>query len=551
MNLGRRWEIVRIRMRSLFRRAEVERELDKEIRFHLEQQIEENLALGMPPAEARFAALRTLGGVTQIQEECRDMRRTNPIEDVLRDLRHTLRGFLRSPGFYVVIVLTMALSIGANSAIFSVVDGVLFRPLPYAKPDRLVRMFLSGADFPKFPFNPWDFRDYRDRSRSFESMAAYVHSDLQLTGAGQPVLLPGFSVTSGFFHVLGLNPAMGREFTVKDELPANNRVAILSNRLWRTRFASRRNILGAKILLDAIPYTVVGVMPPGVEHPGNAYRSVAYGETVDVWTPFAFDGNPSQRGSHFLDCVARLKNGVTPAQAQAEMSAIMVQLGREHGGDQGWRVLAVPLHVEIVGRSQSLLWILLGSVGIVLLIACVNSANLLLARAAIRQREIALRAALGARRSRLIRQMLTESVLLSLAGAVLGALVAIGGVRALVSFLPADFPRSTDIQVNGGMFLFALSIAIATGVLFGLAPALQASKTDLVRSLHDGGRAVTSGSALSVCATSRRERSRSGLRSAHRRGSHPAQLRESVAHRSGFSLQRSPHRRHFTAVRDL
>src|SRR5579863_5093452 len=428
-------------MRSLFRRGQMERELEKELRFHLAQQIEENLALGMPPAESRLAALRMLGGVTQIQEECRDMRRTNPIEDVLRDLRHTLRGFPRSPGFYVVIVLTMALSIGATSAIFSVVDGVLFRPLPYAKPDRLVRMFLSGTDYPKFPFNPWDFHDYRDRARSFESMAAYVHSDLQLTGAGEPVLLPGFSVTSGFFHVLGLNPAMGREFTVNDELPANGHVAILSNRLWRTRFASRPSILGAKVLLDAIPYTVVGVMPPGVEHPGNAYRSVAYGETVDVWKPFAFEGNPTERGSHFLDCVARLRSGVTPAQAQAELSSIMVQLGREHGGDQGWRVVAVPLHREIVGRSQSLLWILLGSVGIVLLIACVNSANLLLARAAIRQREIALRAALGARRSRLIRQMLTESVLLSLAGATLGAVVAIGGVRTLVSFLPADFPR--------------------------------------------------------------------------------------------------------------
>ena len=481
-------------MRSLFRRADVERELDKELRFHLAQQIEENLALGMPPAEARFAALRTLGGVTQIQEECRDMRRTHLIEDVFRDLRQAARAFLRSPGFYVVIVLTMALSIGANSAIFSVVDGVLFRPLPYAKPDRLVRMFLSGADFPKFPLNPWDFRDYRDRSRSFESLAAYVHSDLQLTGAGQPVFLSGFAVTSRFFHVLGVNPAMGREFTVKDELPANRRVAILSNRLWRSRFGSRPDILGAKVLLDAAPFTVVGIMPPGVEHPGNAYRSVAYGDTVDVWTPFAFEGNPSQRGSHFLDCVARLKDGVTPAQAQAELSALMIQLGREHDGDRGWRVMAIPLHREIVGRSQSLLWILLGSVGIVLLIACVNAANLLLARAAVRQREIALRAALGAGRSRLIRQMLTESVLLSLTGAAFGALVAIAGVKALVSFLPADFPRASDIHVNAVMFVFALTIAIATGILFGLAPALQASKTDLVRSLHDGGRAVTSGS---------------------------------------------------------
>ena len=491
VNLSRWREVLRMRFRSLLRRERMERELDKEFRFHLEQQTEENLARGMPPAEARSAALRMLGGVTQIQEECRDMRRTNLIEDVLGDLRYATRTFARSPGFTAVIVLTMALAIGATSAIFSVIDGVLLRSLPYPRPDRLVSLFTNGGDFPKFPLNPFDFRDFRDRARSFESMAAYTHWDIQLSGSGQPASLTGFSVTAGFFHVLGVDPLIGREFSKKDELPGSAHVAILSNRLWRSRFGSRRNILGQKIVLDAVPFTVIGVMPAQFEHPGNEYHAVAYGEAVDVWAPFVFEG--SNRGSHYLDGIGRLKNGATAARAQGELDAIMTQLGRQYEQDRGWKVLVVPLQREIVGRSQRLLWVLLAAVSVVLLIACVNAANLLLARAAIRQREIALRAALGARRSRLVRQMLTESVLISLAGAVLGAVIAVGGVKALVSLLPANFPRAGDIHVNIAMFLFTLVVALATGILFGLAPAWQSSKADLVRGLHEGGRGVAGG----------------------------------------------------------
>lgn len=491
MNLSRWREILRMRFRSFLRRDRMERELDKEFRFHLDQQTEENIARGMPPAEARSAALRMLGGVTQIQEECRDMRRTNHIEDFLQDLRYAARTFARSPGFAAVIVLTMALAIGATSAIFSVIDGVMLRALPYSQPDRLVSLFMNGGDFPKFPLNPFDFRDFRDRARSFESLAAYTRGDVQLSGRGQPVSLTGFAITSGFFHVLGVKPLAGREFSKKDELPGSAHVAILSNRLWRSRFASRSNILGQKIVLDAVPFTVVGVMPPQFEHPGNEYHAVAYGEPVDVWTPFVFEG--ANRGSHYLNSIGRLKNGATAARAQGELDAIMTQLGRQYGQDQGWKVLVIHLQSEIVGRSQRMLWVLLVAVSVVLLIACVNAANLLLARAAIRQREIALRAALGARRSRLVRQMLTESVLISLTGAVLGTVIAIGGVRALVSLLPANFPRASDIHVNLAMFLFALAIALATGILFGLAPAWQGSKTDLVRSLHEGGRSVAGG----------------------------------------------------------
>jgi predicted permease len=389
----------------------------------------------------------------------------------------------------------MALSIGANTAIFSVIDGVLLRSLPYPQPDRLVRLFLSVPEYPKFPVNPFDFRDYRERAHSFESMAAYTHDDVELSGDGEPVRLSAFAVTSGFFHVLGISPLLGREFSTKEEVPKADQVIILSNRIWRTRFGGRTDIIGQKLTISARPLTVIGVMPPGVEHPGNMYRAVAYGDTVDAWVPFTFEGDPTQRGSHFLDCIGRLKRGIAPERAQAEMNDVMAQLAREHEGDKNWKVLVVPLKREITGRSQRLLFVLLGAAGALLVIACVNAANLLLARASIRQREIALRSALGARKSRLIRQMLTESVLISIVGAVLGSLIAVGGVRALVSLLPANFPRIGDIHVNAVMFLFALMVSLATGVLFGLAPALQSSGTDLVKPLREGGRSTTNSTA--------------------------------------------------------
>ena len=487
-------DIARHRTRTLLRRRRVEFELEKELRFHLESETEARMRLGAPMSEARLSALRRLGGMAQIQEECRDMRNTEHLENLVRDLQYGLRMLRRNPGFATVIVLTLALAIGANSAIFSVIDGVLLQPLPYPQADRIVRIFFTNPTYPKFALNPLDLRDIRGRNRAFEYLAGMTRKDRQLSGAGRPERLSGFRVTAGYFHVLGLTPAAGRDFTTDDELPGRGNVAILSNRVWRSRFSADPGIVGRKIMLDDEPFTVAGVMPPGVQHPGNEYHGVRDGETVDVWTPFTYSPNDRNRGSHYLEPIARLKSGITLAQAQSEMEAQVAQLGREHPDNiRSWHPLTIPLYNEVVGSSRRLLLVLLGAAGLVLLIACANAANLLLARAIARQREVAVRAALGARRSRLVNQMLAESLVISVAGGGLGAAIAVGGVNALRALLPVNFPRASAIHVNPEVFAFALGVALATGLLFGLAPALRAARADLQQTLREGARGASGG----------------------------------------------------------
>jgi predicted permease len=489
MKTGRWWDVLRMRFRSLAQRQRVETELDKELRYHVERQTEENIAAGMNAREAREAASRMFGGVSQIVAECRDMRQTQYLENLVQDLRYAVRMLSKSPAFAVVIVLTLALSIGANSALFSVVDGVLLKPLPYPQAERIARVFYRSTSYAKFPVNPWDFLDFRARNRSFENFAMYTHADVQLSGSGSdPVKLSAFRISSGYFRVLGVQPARGREFDFSEERPGNGNVVILSDRVWRNQFGAASDILGRKVVLDSQPYTVVGLMPAGVDHPGNSYNSVAYGDTVDAWTPFTFDGNPNNRGSHYVEGIGRLKPGVASEQAAADFNGIMTELASQNEGDKGWTIYMVPLFQEIVGPVHKMLLVLLGAVGLVLLIACVNAANLLLARAAARQKEIAVRAALGAGRGRLVRQMLAESLLIALLGGALGALLAIVGVRVLVSFLPPGFPRTDAIHVHGFVFAVTALVAVATGILFGLVPAVQASQTDPQQGLHEGGR---------------------------------------------------------------
>lgn len=472
----------------LLQRNQFATDLDEEMSFHRQQAERDFIAAGLTPEAARYAAMRQFGNTTQVKEKSHEVVGFR-FESVLSDIRYAARQLWNSPAFTLVMLLTLALSIGANSAIFSVIDGVLLKTLPYPRADRLVRLFLSSSSYPKFPLNPFDFRDYRARNQSFESMAIFTRGDVQLSGSGDPARLNGFGITSGYFHVLGLHPELGREFDQQAEIPGNGLQVILSDRAWRTRFDSDPAIVGRKITLNMQPFTVIGVMPPGTEHPGNWYHAVSYGENVDLWWPFSFAGDPKQRGSHYVEGIARLNDNVSVERARGEMNSIMTQLGREYPDDDaGWTVLVIPLYTEIVGGSRQMLFVLLGAVGMVLLIACANAANLLLARAGARQREIAVRMAMGAPRVRVMRQLLTESLLISFSGGALGVALAVLGVKALVSLLPSDFPRAHDIRVSGPVFAFTFGVSILTGLLFGLAPALQAVHTDPKQGLQKGGR---------------------------------------------------------------
>ena len=410
-----------------------------------------------------------------------------------QDVSYACRLLRRSPGFAAAAILTLALSIGANAAIFSAVQGVLISPLPYPDPDRLVRLFEEAPTTPHFPMAPADFRDYRAELQTFEGIAAYLRADLQLGDASRPELLRGMQVTAGFFTLLGSQPVLGREFELDDELPGRNNVVILSHNLWMRRFGGNTSVVGQTVQLSGRTFRVVGVLPAAFQHVGGTYRTYGHGEPVDIWSVLAVprEEHPRFRFSHYFNVIGRIRRGVSAGQLDEDLKRTAASVATRYPNPNSpWKPSVVPLKKEIVGTAESTLLVLAGAASAVLLLACVNVAGLLLGRASGRSREIGVRAALGATRWRLARQMMIESLVLAVAGGVIGVGLAYGAVAALARFGPADMPRLQAITVNGGVLGYTVGAILICALAFGLAPAWRLARAGVSDALRDGGRAV-------------------------------------------------------------
>jgi putative ABC transport system permease protein len=484
------------RWQSLWRRHKVEEQLDKEVRFHLDQHTADLIAQGHSPAEARRQARLAMGGAEQVKEECRDARGTRWLEDLWKDVRYAARTLRQRPGFAAVATLTLALGIGAATAIFSAVNPILFEPLPYPHADRIT-MIWDSYEGVRCDVTFHTYRELAARSRSFEAMAVMEAWRPAMSGAAQPERFGGQRVSAGYFRALGVAPALGRDFEAADDRFKGPRVTILSETLWRRRFSGDSAIVGSQTKLDGDLYTVIGVMPKGFE---NVLASSA-----ELWAPLQYDaGNvtnyESEEWGHHLHMIGRLRPGLGVDQARRELNAIALhRVGQfprppfaslEHG------LMVNAMQGEITRFVKPVLLAFLGAVILVLLIASVNVTNLLLARGAQRRGEFAMRAALGAGRPRLIRQLLTESLLLAALGGVLGIVVAEFGTEALVALSPAGLPRVGAIAIDGAAFAFASGIAALVGLLIGLVPAMHAYRVDLAAGIQQGSRRTAGGRQL-------------------------------------------------------
>ncbi len=479
------------RLLSLIRRGRFEREMEEEMRFHLEMQIEQDLEAGMAREEARQAAQRQFGNQIWLKEVSREMWSLRSIETLIQDLRYGARKLVKNPGFTLIAVLMLALGVGANTAIFSVVNAVLLRPLPYHEPERLV---LVKESLPKIGWElmsaaPAEFLDYQSGNEVFSDIAAFTAQRLNLTWQGEPQRIQVARVSSTLFPLLGVQPLQGRSFLPEEDQTGRNNVVILSHDFWLSYFGADPAVTGKVVRLDDRPFTIVGVMPPRFQFP---YNGVAFDTPPALWVPLALTEREKQiRASDFqYGVIGRLKPGVTFPRAQADIEAVAGRFQQQHRDIYN----KVPLKATVVGLQQdvvknvrSFLLILLGGVGLVLLIACANVANLLLARAAARQKEIAVRAALGAGHLRIMRQLLTESLMLALIGGTGGLLLAVWLMDLVARFGPSDVPRLQELSLDPAVLGFTLLVSLGTGLVFGLAPAWQCVGLNLNTILKDAG----------------------------------------------------------------
>ena len=473
------------RCRALYRKRDLERELDEELQFHLESEMAHHLSSGMSVEEARSAAMKSFGGLEQTKEACRDARRVRFVEELWQDLRYGFRNLRKNPGFGAVVVITLGLGIGANTAIFSVVEALLLRPLPYSEPERLVMLSEKSREGARLTAAYPNFADWRARAQSFESLASIRSQAMNLTGVERPMRLRGRTVNWNFFQLLGVGPQLGRLFDEADDRYGAPRTALLSYELWKELFGGETSVIGRAINIDDEAYTVIGVLPPGFE----------YFRRADVYAPIGLFLRPNSgladRGSSLgLSAVARLKPGVTLQQANSEMATLGAQLAQEYPAINGGKSAMAERLQDVMSEDVRLsLWVLLGAVGFILLIACINVANLLLVRAAERQKEMAVRLALGAPASRIVRQLLNESILIGVLGGAFGLLAGRLMLDALLTLAPEEIPQLSRVGLDRGVLLFALGVTAATSVLCALLPALHAARVDLRPALQEGGRA--------------------------------------------------------------